>query len=280
MRIDHSTSSSLCTRSLHRPALDNAPTASRTELARDTFQSVPPERLRGPRLEDLEPRFCAPPRSISSSTGVGYPTRRAGGSQVEAQRACLQHLEQLHGHLANIKQQYGEWKAANPNAREPSDGDKSMSEILELPVHEQCVRILCVIIHEQPQVLEDPAMHASPEPSFGIPPNEVPGQQPAGGGDLLSQLSKLFGPLAQMLGGLLSSPAGVPLLTAACALIPGAQVLLPAIPFIAPIAGQLLSGVGGSMAGQPGSANGTPDFGAVVSGITGLLGSAGAVAPA
>lgn len=280
MRIDSNTSSSVCTQSLKRL---QRPDLSISELTppsvRDSFQ-VPPERARGRRLDELAPRFCAPPPSLPSATGAGYPQQPTGGRLVESQKVCLERMEQLHGHLSNIKQHYGEWKAANPNAPEPSDGEKTMSEILELPVHEQCVRILCVVIHEQPQVLSDPAMNSSPEPSFGIPPNELQ-TQPAPP-DFLGEMGKLFGPLAQMLGGLLSSPAGIAILTVAVGLIPGAQPIAAAIPFIAPIAGMALSGIGGMASGQPaaGAPGAMPDLGALISGVSGLLGGAGAVAGA
>ena len=288
MRIDNNSSSSVCTHPLKHAqrAEQQGIQKLAVEPPRDSYQVVSPERVRGPRLEDLEPRFCAPPPSSSTPTGAGYSQHAGGGKTVETQKACLEHMEQLHGHLSSIKQQYGEWKAANPNAPEPTDGEKTMGEILELPVHEQCVRILCIVIHERPQVLEDAAVHASPEPSFGIPGNEIPNQQPpaaqqpAAGGDFMSQMGQLFGPLAQMLGGFLSSPLAQPLLMAAANLIPPpvGQIVAVAIPFIAPIAGQMLSGMGGSMGGAAGAPGAAPDLSALIGGVGGLLGGAGAVA--
>jgi hypothetical protein len=282
MRIDSNHSSSGCTRPRNNSPIEHARVYRPAVDRDDRFDVTAPEHIRGPRIEDLQPRFCPAPPSSSSSSGAGYsptPVASDRGGSIETQKACLDHMAQLHGHLTNIKQQYVEWKQANPHAPEPTDGDKTMGEILELPVHEQCVRILCVVIHEQPQVLEDPAIHASPE--AGIPSNEVPGQAPVGG-DFLSQMGQMFGPLAQMLGGFLSSPLATPILMAAANLIPPpvGQVVMAAVPFLAPIAGQVLSGLGSGAGGQSAGAPsaGVPDLGALIGGVSGLLGGAGGVA--
>lgn len=333
-RMDTNHSSSVCTRSLvekrtetrSESRTETRPTVSTEHLerairVRDAYESSPaaPGRIGGPKLEDLQPRFCAPPPSLRDATGSGYAQRIAGTRA--SQQACLEHVEKLHGSLRDIKLQYTEWKAANPNAREPSDGELTMGQILELPVHEQCVRILCIVIHERPETIDE-CRHAGSshepngcghgdEPRFGIPSGEIPGQvagpapsaptaptaptaatapsAPAGG-DFLSEMGKMFGPLASMLGGLLQNPAVIGILAAASLLIPPpvGPIVALAIPLIAPLAGMLLQGLGGAMGGAPapgapGAAPGGFDLNALmamVSGLGGMFGATGATAGA
>lgn len=318
-RVDTNHSSSVCTRSLvekrnearvhKQPSLEQLDKAIRV---RDAYESSPaaPGRIGGPKLEDLQPRFCAPPPSLRDATGNGYAQRITGTRA--SQQACLEHVEKLHGSLRDIKLQYTEWKAANPNAREPSDGELTMGQILELPVHEQCVRILCIVIHERPETVDECQRHAGSsnepngccepcEPHFGIPSGEIPGQvagpaptapappsAPAAppGGDFLSEMGKLFGPLAGMLGGLLQNPAVIGILSAASLLIPPpvGEIVAVAIPLLAPLAGMLLQGLGGAMGGAPAGAAGAAPGGfdlnallGMVSGLGGMFGATGAV---
>lgn len=250
------------------------------------------------------PSQSAPSPSQAPATGQGYPVRGgSGGNVVENQRACLGELQKLQGAFEDLRLQYREWKKANPDVAEPTDGCHTMGEIIEgdFSAHEKSVRLVAMIIREHPEILEEAGVVPPGEGRASIPANEVPGQEPApqapaAGGDFLSMLGQTFGPLmqmlgpvAQVLGGVLASPIGIGLLEAACAAIPGAQVLLPFIPFIAPAAGMLLSGAGTMMSGgaTPGSPGGAPgqaapgfDLNALIGGISGLLGGVGGVAGA
>lgn len=299
-RIDTNHSSSVCTRSLadarpvvQRPSVEQLDTIVK---ARDAYESAAPGRISGPKLDDLQPRYCAVPPSMRDATGAGWSSG-AGSTRAE-QKAALQHVERLHGCLTDVKSAYGEWKKANPG-KELSDGELSMTQILERPTHEQCVRIICVVIHEHPEVLDECRRHAGSShepqrcdsgrqhhhgiipdgPRATIPSNEIdaptaptpsaprapsaPSPSPAPGAqsDFLGEMGRMFGPLAQMLGGLLQNPAVIGVLAAAAQLLnlvaPGLGVAVgAAIPLIAPLAGMLLQGLGGAMAGAPAGAPG------------------------
>lgn len=230
------------------------------------------------------PSFAVPHPRCVPAPQHGYPAHSSAGCTVEAQRAALGQLKDLHACLEQVRVDYRDWKASNPNVREPSDGTRTLGDILEadMPVDVRCVHIVIVIAHECPGAFEHAGGASETAPTDGHR-GEMPTQQaPSREGDFISYLGETFGPLlqalgpvAQLLGGLLSSPIGAQLLTAACAVIPGAQVLLPFIPVIAPVAGALLSGVGGMASGAPG---GGPDLQSVVSGLSGFLGGVGGLA--
>jgi hypothetical protein len=238
-------------------------------------------RFQGPANSAPAPAHAAAPPSSSSPSGAGYPTSCGCDDVVATQRACLGDVGKLHEHLAAVRDQYRSWKAANPTAPEPTDGQKCMGEIVDgdMPVHEQCVRLLCIILREHPEILDE--VKGSEPGRATIPSNEVPNAEapaaPAQGGDALSYLAQTFGPLASLLGGFLSSPVAVPLLSAAALLIPlpVGEVVAAAVPFVAPIAGQILQGVGGMAGGAPAAPAGGLDLGALVNGVGGLMNAVG-----
>lgn len=236
--------------------------------------------------------FGAPRPRCEHATGVGYPNAlgRSGvcsPSVMDNQRAGLVELAKLQGSFSDLAVQYRAWRDANPSVPEATDGQMTLGEILDgdMPTHERCVRIVCVLIHEQPGVLEEAGISCSDGAAANAPIGDTPATE-APSGDFLSYLGETFGPLmktlgpmAQMLGGFLSSPLALPLLSAACALIPGAQPILPFLPVILPIAGVALSGVGGMMSGGDAAApTAGLDLNAVVGGLSGLLGGVGGVA--
>jgi hypothetical protein len=245
---------------------------------------------KAPSASPAAPALSAPAPSAAAASGHGYP-KCAGGHRnvVENQRACLTQVAELQRHLGDIREQYVQWKKANPNAPEPTDGEKPIGDIVngDMPVHEQCVRLLCVILMQHPEILDEAGVPDDESFRAHIPSHEIPGQAPGGaapaGGDFLTMMGQMFGPLAQLLGGLLQSPLAIPLLAAAANLIPPpvGQIVAVAVPFLAPIAGQALQAVGGMAAGQgaaPGAPGAAPDLGALVGGLTGLLGGIGGLA--
>jgi hypothetical protein len=184
------------------------------------------------------------------------------------EHACLSDYGKLIDQLAEMRAGYAQWRTENPNAREPTDGCRSLGDILNDPTltsDQMCVHIIEVIIHERPETADEirasiPA-HELESVSGGPPPNT----------EISRGIFSAFGGLASLVGGFLQSPFAVPLLTAACAAIPGAQVLIPFLPVLAPVAGAALNGLGG-MAGQVGQGEApTLDAASLASGAAGAV---------
>ncbi len=149
----------------------------------------------------------------------------------------------LGGALADFEAAYRGWRYGNPDAPEPGDGTRSVGDLLDDPSlsdHELCVRLIAVLLHEQPSLAGE--LHAAAAPL------DAPMAAPAGtppNGDPTQALLGVAGMGASALGGLLQNPLAIPVLSGACLLVPGLEPLALAVPFIAPIAGMALSGLGG-----------------------------------
>ncbi|OGQ16797.1 MAG: hypothetical protein A2138_26165 [Deltaproteobacteria bacterium RBG_16_71_12] len=245
------------------------------------------------RLEELRAMVggpgCTPERpSRAACCGTGYAAGAGGGDAAAAQRACLADLARLASAFGQVRRDYHTWQDANPEAREPGNGTRTLGQILDDPTlstAELSAQLIEVLLHERPETADE--LRAT------IPSHELPEQPAAPGGEqpnteISRGIFSALGMGANLLGGLLQSPLAVPLLTAACTAIPGLQPLAVAIPFIAPIAGMALSGVGG-VASQVGQGQAptadlaglaSPDMlASLVPAITGMLGGAAGPVP-
>ncbi|MCC7073960.1 MAG: hypothetical protein IT383_21810 [Deltaproteobacteria bacterium] len=193
-------------------------------------------------------------------------------------------LGRLAGALARLESDYRGWRAEHPGAPEPGDGQRTVGEILDDPSlsnEELCVRLLAVLLHEQPALASELAAAAGPLDA----PVPVAADAPAAPASAVDPMAGLLGVLgmgASTLGGLLQNPLAIPVLSGACLLVPGLEPLALAVPFVAPIAGMALSSVGG-MATQVGQGQ-APQLGVPANAAAGaadpLLGLIGSIAGA
>lgn len=186
-------------------------------------------------------------------------------------------LLQLAQALASFEDGYRGWRCQHPEAHEPSDGSRTVGELLDDPSlsdHELCARLVAVLLHEEPGLAgELQAAAGAPGASPSVP--SVPAA-PAASADPMAGILGMAGMGANLLGGLLQNPLAIPILSGVCLAIPGLEPLALAVPLVAPVAGMVLSGVGG-MATQAAQGQGAAvGGGAVAAGaadpLMGLLG--------